>query len=93
MRHLLLKVLLMLIVLNCSTSCFTTLAAISANPECFELEYKEVEDYSEKILLVKANFPELYKLWYDGNIIINKVYTYKQNKTGDERVGIKYRYR
>ena len=50
-----------------------------------------VRDYKEQIELIKTNFPEIYDLYCNGDIIITSVYTYK--KDGSKRVHVDYRYR
>ena len=50
-----------------------------------------MSDYREQIRLMKANFPEIYELYRQGDVIITSVYTYE--KDGQERVHIEYRYR
>ena len=50
-----------------------------------------ISDYREQIRLMKANFPEIYELYRQGDVIITSVYTYE--KDGQERVHIEYRYR
>lgn len=52
-----------------------------------------VRDYGEKMELVKINFPEIYDLYVDGKVIIDKVYTYDDKKTGTPRVNVSYHYR
>lgn len=52
-----------------------------------------VRDYDEKMELVKINFPEIYDLYVDGKVIIDKVYTYDDKKTGTPRVNVSYHYR
>ena len=32
--------------------------------------------------LVRENFPEIYNLYINGNVVIDKVYTYDNKKTG-----------
>jgi len=50
-----------------------------------------VHDYNQQIRLVKNNFPEVYNLYCNGDVIITDVYTYE--KDGEDRVGIEYHYR
>ena len=45
-----------------------------------------ISDYREQIRLMKANFPEIYELYRQGDVIITSVYTYE--KDGQERVHI-----
>ena len=71
------KYFLLLVVLLSTTSCLTNKTYI--------------QDYSQKVRLLKTTFPELYQLYCNGSIIIDDVYTY--DKDGTERVGINYHYR
>lgn len=66
------------------------IAVISLLTSCYP-NRTYINNYSEKIYLVKRNFPELYQLYYNGDIIIDEVYIYEKN--GAENVGINYRYR
>ena len=50
-----------------------------------------IHDYSFRIELIKINFPEVYDLYRQGDVIIDNVYTYY--KDGHERVHVSYRYR
>lgn len=50
-----------------------------------------IEDYGEKMDLVERNFPEIYQLFREGEIVIDEVYTYE--KDGAEKVHIEYHYR
>ena len=49
-----------------------------------------VRDYREQMSLLKINFPEIYEQYKKGAIVIDKVYTYTDKKTGCRRVGISY---
>lgn len=51
-----------------------------------------VRDYSEKMELLKINFPEIYNLYVEGKVIINEIYTYNDKKTGEPRVNVNYRH-
>lgn len=52
-----------------------------------------VRDYGEQMELIKINFPEIYDLYVEGKVIIDKVYTYDDKKTGTSRVHISYYYK
>lgn len=52
-----------------------------------------IKDYGEQMRLVKLNFPEIYNLYVNGKVEIEKVYTYDDKKTGTPRVHVSYRYR
>ena len=54
---------------------------------------EHVRDYSEQIKLVKINFPEIYNLYKDWEIVIDDVYEYVSRKDSTNRVNIKYHYR
>lgn len=47
-----------------------------------------IKDYSEQMGLLKTNFPEVYHLYENGEIILNKIYLYN-----DSMVHVSYRYR
>lgn len=50
-----------------------------------------IEDYREKMDLVERNFPEIYQLYREGEVVIDEVYTYERD--GSEKVHIDYHYR
>ena len=52
-----------------------------------------IRDYDERMRLVRENFPEIYNLYINGNVVIDEVYTYDNKKTGTPRVHVSYRYR
>ena len=54
--------------------------------------YRNVTDYSERMQLLRTNFPEIYTLYTNGSIIINEMYEYN-DKDGTPQVHINYRYR
>ncbi len=47
-----------------------------------------IKDYSEKIRIVKENFPEVYELYRNGNVMIEDVYINKK----DFNYHVNYRY-
>ena len=50
-----------------------------------------IKDYNERIELVRQSFPELYRLYCNGDIIIYDVYIFE--KDGHERGNVSYKYR
>lgn len=56
---------------------------------CYPAGYVMVNDYRERMELLKANFPEIYNMYCNGRINITEVYTYP-TKEGGERVHVKY---
>ena len=69
--------------------------AITLN-SCASLLYKNyrpVTDYREEMELVRTNFPEVYEMYKNGEVIIDEVFEYTDKKTGGERVHISYHYR
>ena len=63
---------------------------------CASLRYKDyrpVTDYREQMELVRINFPEVYEMYKDGEVIIDEVFEYTDRKTGGEKVHISYHYR
>lgn len=71
------KIVLLLVVVFAISSCATNRTYI--------------RDYSQQIELIKTNFPEIYRLYCNGYVIIDAVYTYE--KDGREQVRVRYRYR
>ena len=54
--------------------------------------YRNVKDYSEQMELLKTNFPEIYELYRQGEVIIDQVYEYR-DKNGTPKVHVKYHLR
>lgn len=55
-------------------------------------KYTILYDYSERMEAVKANFPEIYQLYIQGDVVIDYVYKYEK-KDGKSGVRISYHYR
>ena len=51
-----------------------------------------IKEYPEQMGLLKTNFPEVYHLYENGEIILNKIYLYNDNDS-IEKVHVSYRYR
>lgn len=66
-------------------------SVITIFSSCSVIKKTHIRDYSERIELVKTNFPEIYELYRRGEVVINDVYTYE--KDGHEKVHINYYYR
>ena len=65
-------------------------SVITIFSSCSVIKKTHIRDYSERIELIKTNFPEIYELYRRGEVI-NDVYTYE--KDGHEKVHINYYYR
>ena len=50
---------------------------------------KYIVDYRERTEILKSDYPEVYKSYMQGTVMLMDVYTYK-NKHGKECVGITY---
>ena len=53
--------------------------------------YRSVRNYSELMELLKSNFPEIYTLYVQGQIVLDDMYEY--TKDGQPKVHISYHYR
>ena len=58
----------------------------------FYMDYKPVNDYSRQMELLQENFPEVYNLYRNGDIILNEMFMYT-GENGEPRVHISYHYR
>ncbi len=58
----------------------------------FYTDYKPINDYSSQMELLQENFPEVYNLYRNGDIILNEMFTYT-NENGVPRIHISYQYR
>ncbi len=52
-----------------------------------------IKDYTEQMEYLKTDFPEVYNLYINGNVIIKQMYIYKDTISNKEKIRIKYRYR
>ena len=52
-----------------------------------------VDDYSEKMRILKYGFPEVYELYKNGEVVIDKIFHYTDQNTGKEMTHIDYHYR
>ncbi len=50
-----------------------------------------IHDYSQRIQVIKTNFPELYDMYCKGIVIINDVYLYEKGDDIDIKVNYHYR--
>lgn len=50
-----------------------------------------IHDYSQRIQVIKTNFPELYDMYCKGIVIINDVYLYEKGDDIDIKVNYYYR--
>lgn len=62
-------------------------------PLQYKKDYRKVTDYREQIDLVRQNFPEIYRLYENGVVIITDVFEYTDRQTGTPKVHISYHYR
>ena len=81
------KILVILISATMLCSCSTVAKHIRYK------DYHRVKDYRTQMELVQENFPEVYNLYRQGEVIIDEVFEYTDKKTGKERVNISYHYR
>ena len=51
-----------------------------------------IRDYRKQMRIIEDNFPEIYDLYCNGDIIINNVYIVKK-KDGTETYHVNYHYR
>lgn len=72
---------------------FIIIVTLSSCASLYYKDYRLITDYSERIVLVKDNFPEIYNLYRNGDVIIDEVFKYTDKSTGKERVHISYHYR
>lgn len=56
-------------------------SVITIFSSCSVIKKTHIRDYSERIELIKTNFPEIYELYRRGEVVINDVYTYEQRRT------------
>ena len=55
-------------------------------------DYKPVKDYRTQMELLQANFPEVYNLYRNGDVIIDEVFEYT-GKDDSPKVHVTYHYR
>ena len=56
-------------------------------------DYHRVRDYRKQMELVEENFPEIYNLYRQGDIVIDEVFEHTDRKTGKPQVHVSYYYR
>ena len=54
-------------------------SVITIFSSCSVIKKTHIRDYSERIELIKTNFPEIYELYRRGEVVINDVYTYEKD--------------
>ena len=52
---------------------------------------KEIEDYGEKMEVLKSHFPEIYQLFCNGKVTIEELTEYVDEDTGSIRYHIEYK--
>ena len=57
----------------------------------FYRDYKLVNDYSSQMELLQKNFPEVYNLYRNGDIVLDEMFEYT-DKNGIPKVHISYHY-
>lgn len=83
------KVVLSILCVLMVTSCATQACIYSVRDQKPKKEY--IEDYSEKMEILKMDFPEVYKLFCDGKVRLHEMYTVTDRK-GRKRVKFNYSY-
>lgn len=53
---------------------------------------KAIKDYSERMMVLERDFPEIYHLFKNGDVIIDNVY-YVTKKDGSVTSNVSYHYR
>ena len=61
-------------------------------PKYLKKDYRPVRDYSERMELLQKNFPEVYNLYRNGEVVIEDMYEYT-DRNGHPQVHISYYYR
>lgn len=54
--------------------------------------YRPIKNYSEQMELLKINFPEIYSLYRQGEVILDEMYEYN-DKEGKPQIHISYHMR
>jgi len=75
------KILVTILFITCISSCSN------------EIHKTYITDYNDKMEILKTEFPEIYNLYKNGNIILGKMYTYEDTVSNKTKTHIKYRYR
>ena len=70
---------------------FTYLLSLFVILSACTLQKTYIEDYGQRIQILKNHFPEIYDMYRNGTVIIDNVYTYE--KDGEEKVRVSYHYR
>lgn len=72
---------------------FITTIILCSCASLYYKDYRLITDYGTRMTLVQENFPEIYNLYRNGDVIIDEVFEYTDRNTGNERVHISYHYR
>lgn len=71
---------------------FLIIAGLLSGCAVLKPGYRPIKDYSERMELLKDNFPEIYDLFRQGKVSLDDMYEYK-TKEGTPRIHISYRYK
>ena len=61
-------------------------------PSYMHRGYRPIRSYSEKMEILKENYPEIYDLYRNGDVVLDKMYEYKK-LDGTPMIHISYHYR
>ena len=78
------KVILILVIVNLITGCGLI--------KYTKPGYRNVKNYSERMELLQSNFPEIYGLYRQGDVVIDEMYQY-YDRSGNPKVHVSYHYR
>ena len=85
-HHIMKKLLAILISATMLCSCSTIAKHIKYG------DYEYVKDYRRQMELLEANFPEVYNLYRNGDVILDEMFEYT-DRNGVPQVHISYHYR
>ena len=68
------------------------LALLLSSCAIFRPGFRFVTDYSERMEILQRNFPEIYNLYRNGDVVLVEMYEYT-DKNGHPQVHIEYHYR
>lgn len=68
-------------------SCGLMSSLFGYNFDHYNKEY--ITNYSEKMEVLRSNFPEIYNLYCNGKVVIDEMYYYK-TKDGEPKIHIEY---
>lgn len=81
------KILTILVSLAMLTSCSFKI------PDSIKYkDYKPVRDHNKQMELLRENFPEIYNLYREGEVVLDDIFEYS-DRDGTPKVHISYHYR